>query len=109
MAVIGPPRTGNSGVATNPHGEREVREIRYPNGGSFRTRYTDDELAQINELMARRRQESAAASAALFPPPAVVAERERAAWEASVSNPPHQMQSKRRSGGGRRCPETTDH
>jgi hypothetical protein len=80
MATIGPPTTGNSGVPTNPHGERDVREIRYPNGGSFRTRYSDDELAQINAMMARRRQEAAAASAALFPPPHVVAQREEEAW-----------------------------
>jgi hypothetical protein len=54
-------RTGST-IATNPLGEREVREIRYPNGRSFRTRYTDDELAQINATMERRRQESTAAS-----------------------------------------------
>jgi hypothetical protein len=82
MATSGPPTTGNSGVPTNSFGEREVREIRYPHGGSFKTRYTDDELAQIDAMMAKRRQESAAASLALFPPQAVVAERERAAWEA---------------------------
>jgi hypothetical protein len=83
MAVSGPPTTGNSGVPTNPHGEREVRVIRYPNGGEFRTRYTDAELAQIDELMAKRRAESQAASAALFPPPHVVAQREAEQWAAT--------------------------
>jgi hypothetical protein len=83
MAVSGPPRTGSSGVPSNPHGEREVREIRYPNGGSFKTRYTDDELRQIDELMAKRRAESQAASAALFPPPHIVAQREREQWAAT--------------------------
>jgi hypothetical protein len=80
MATIGPPTTGNSGVPTNPHGEREVRVIPYRRGGDFRTRYTDAELAQIDAMMAKRREEAAAASAALFPPPHVVARREEEAW-----------------------------
>jgi hypothetical protein len=51
-----------------------------PGGGTFTTKFTADELPQIDAMMERRRQETAAAAAAMFPPPHLAAQREAEQW-----------------------------
>jgi hypothetical protein len=96
MATSGPPTTGNSGVPTNPLTQRESRVIPLPGGGSFTTKYSDSELAQIDAAMAQRRAESQAASAALFPPPAVAAAAEEERWKATRAAIPVAAEARQR-------------
>jgi hypothetical protein len=94
MAILQAPGD-KRGVANEPFSQRELRTILRPGQtGTFQSRHTDEELAEIDAAMVRRREEAVAASVMLFPQPHEAARRVAEQWASTRAAIPDETEAR---------------